>query len=133
MTNRVTVKDAERALDAYCAVAHKPRGHYIAVGNVALTRPADDIGTVAQLGGVFIARRLAPGSATFVIEGGHAIAREYGGYQVQAIDGGDNGWQGRPGEPCTGVSLPFGYGFHTARELVAMLTAARYAVSEQGS
>lgn len=125
MSTRTTRKDAERALNAYCAEANLPRGHYLFSAEPITATPSGH--PVALLREVPDTPSTRPGYL-YVIPGGLAIDCAYGGYEVQEIDGTPFPGQG-PG-PCTGVRCPFGSGHVTAREIVAQLRGARFAVAD---
>lgn len=131
MATRITHNDLEQALLVYCQRAGVPHGHYLHESEVALTRPTDTVGTITQNGRTFVARKVNETGTLWAIEGGYALSGAYGGWCVHRIDGEDNGWQGRPGYACTGVSEPFGSGHIPTRELYRVLRGAIAALEIQ--
>lgn len=113
MSNRTTRKDAEQALRRYATAAGLPYGHYLTTDQDRDAELGEPLRYDQDTG-----RRL------YVLTDGLALDGAYGGYQVQQIIGYREGWT-KPGDgPCTGVTTPFDGGYHTAREIVAMLDAA---------
>jgi len=124
MTTRVTIRQAEGALRAYCTTIRAPYGQY-----VTLHDPTAPL-TIDQDGRTFPVRVLSThddGRRFCTIPGGYALDGAYSGYSITRISDELH----RDGRPVTGISHPLGDGYWTPRELVDQLRAARFAVIDE--